>query len=174
MAANSNPLLPPLPILMRIDNGLPEPKSLRFGTRMGKISLLCTHRLVKDGALIPMQLPSDAFAQPNELVVVNCLVGCHRKIRYSLKQFQLVAALDILVDLLAAVMNGIAVVVDHRGQHLWQQPGLYFIPATSTLAVSVMSGVRSNTRSLRSRPSLSPSRMKAFLLSSALPNAYPP
>ena len=111
MAANSNPLLPPLPILMRIDNGLPEPKSLRFGTRVGKISLLCTHRLVKDGALIPMQLASDAFAQPNELFVVICLVGCHGKIRYPLKQFQLVAALGILVDLLAAVMNGIAVVV---------------------------------------------------------------
>ena len=125
MAANSNPLLPPLPILMRIDNGLPEPKSLRFGTRMGKISLLCTHRLVKDGALIPMQLASDALAQPNELFVVICLVGCHGKIRYPLKQFQLVAALGILVDLLAAVMNGIAVVVDHRGQYLWQQPGLY-------------------------------------------------
>ena len=26
-------------------------------------------------------------------------------------------------------MNGIAVVIDHRGQHLWQQPGLYFIHA---------------------------------------------
>ena len=116
-------------MLTRLDNRLPKLKTLRFDALEGKISLLLAHGLVKNGSPIPMQLPSDAFAQANELVVVACLVGRHRKVRHPIEHLQLVAALGILVDLLASVVDGIAVVIDHRGQHLWQRPGLYFIHA---------------------------------------------
>ena len=54
ITVNINPLQSPLPILMGLDNGMPEPKSLHLDALEGKISLLLAHALVKDGALIPM------------------------------------------------------------------------------------------------------------------------
>ena len=118
------------------------------------MSLLLRHGLVKNGSLIPMQLPSDSLAQANELFVVTRLVSRHRKVRDPIEHLQFIAALGILVDFLASIMDGVAVVIDQRGKYLGQQACPYFIRPTSAFAVSVMSGVRSNTRSLRLRPSL--------------------
>ena len=116
-------------MLTRLNNRLPKLKPLRFDTLEGKISLLLAHGLVKNGSPIPMQLPSDAFAQANELVVVACLVGRHRKVRHPIEHLQLVATLGILVDFLASIMDGVAVVIDQRGKHLGQQASPYFIQA---------------------------------------------
>ena len=114
-------------MLMRLNNGLPELKPLCLDARPRQITRFLSHGLVKYGPLATMQLPSDAFAQANEFFVVACLVSRHRKVRHPIEQLQFVAALGILVDFLAPVMNGVAVVVDQRGKHLGQQASPYFI-----------------------------------------------
>ena len=109
---------------MCLDYGLPKLKPLRFDARKSEISLFLVHCPVKDGAFIPVQLAPDAFAQSNELFVVACLVGSHRKVRHPIEQLQLVAALGVLVDLIAPVMDGIAIVIDQCGKDFGQQPSL--------------------------------------------------
>lgn len=116
-------------MLMRLNNGLPELKPLCLGARLCQISRFLSHRLVKYGPLATAQLSPDAFAQANELFVVARLASRHCKVRDPIEHLQLVAALGILVDLLASIMDGIAVVIDQRGKHLGQQASPYFIQA---------------------------------------------
>ena len=85
-------------MLMRLNNGLPELKPLCLEARLCQISRFLSHRLVKYGPLATMQFPSDTLAQANELFIVACLVGRHRKVRDPIEHLQLVAALGILVD----------------------------------------------------------------------------
>ena len=70
-------------MLTRLDYGLPKLKPLRFDALEGKVSLLLAHGLVKNGSLVPVQLPSDTFAQPDELVVVICLLSRHGEVCHA-------------------------------------------------------------------------------------------